>query len=212
MKDAKHAASVERSFASLDQFRRFRRPVRSRLPCHRGDHGVQKQHHLREAAMRQSQASPRFFPQYCPSRMRCGSLPVAPAGTNMGRMTHRFLASYGLSLTPKITKRTQGRPSRLPKVCARGGGMTTAFLLVTAAAQPMTKITKRTQGRPSWCAQGVCPKRRDDHRFFARDGPPLNRCQKLRNEPKASSPGAPQATKAELIGLRNLRNCSNVFA
>jgi hypothetical protein len=47
------------------------------------------------------------------------------------------------------------------------------------------------------------------HRFFARDGLPLNPCQKLRNEPKASNPGVPQETKAELMGLRNLRNCSN---
>ena len=48
------------------------------------------------------------------------------------------------------------------------------------------------------------------HRFFARDGLPLNPCQKLRNEPKASNSGVPQATKAELIGLRSLRNCSKL--
>jgi hypothetical protein len=46
-------------------------------------------------------------------------------------------------------------------------------------------------------------------RFFARDGLPLNPCRKLRNEPKASNPGVPDATKAELVGLRNLRNCSS---
>jgi hypothetical protein len=46
------------------------------------------------------------------------------------------------------------------------------------------------------------------HRFFARDGLPLNPCRKLRNEPKASKPGVPQATEAELIGPRNLRNYS----
>jgi hypothetical protein len=61
--------------------------------------------------------------------MRGGSLPVAFAGTNMGRMTNRFLASYGLVLNRKI-----------------------------------------------------------------------------RNEPKASNPGVPQAPEAELIGPRNLRN------
>jgi hypothetical protein len=47
------------------------------------------------------------------------------------------------------------------------------------------------------------------HRFFARDGLPLNPYQELRNEPKASNPGVPQATEAELIGLQNLRNCSS---
>jgi hypothetical protein len=42
------------------------------------------------------------------------------------------------------------------------------------------------------------------HRLFGRDGLSLNPCQKLRNEPKASNPGVPHATKAELIGLRQL--------
>jgi hypothetical protein len=49
------------------------------------------------------------------------------------------------------------------------------------------------------------------HRFLARDGLPLNPYQELRNEPKASNPGVPQATEAELIGLQNLRNCSSFF-
>jgi hypothetical protein len=48
------------------------------------------------------------------------------------------------------------------------------------------------------------------HRFFARDRLPVNPCPKLRNEPKASDPGVPKSMKAELIGLRNLRNCSNI--
>jgi hypothetical protein len=47
------------------------------------------------------------------------------------------------------------------------------------------------------------------HRFFARDGLPLNPFQRLRNEPKASDPGVPKAMKAKLIGLQNLRNYSN---
>jgi hypothetical protein len=46
------------------------------------------------------------------------------------------------------------------------------------------------------------------HRFFAREGMLLTPLQELPNEPRASNPGVPQATKAELIGLLNLRNCS----
>jgi hypothetical protein len=52
--------------------------------------------------------------------------------------------------------------------------------------------------------------RMTNHFLLARDGLPLNPCKKLRNEPKASNPGVCHATKAELIGLQNLRNCSGL--
>ena len=82
----------------------------------------------------QSQPSRNFFPQYFPWRTRGGSLPVAPAGTTIVRMTNHFLLARD-GLPHKTTKRTQG----LPSWCARGGKMTPAFLLVTGRRSTRAK-------------------------------------------------------------------------
>jgi hypothetical protein len=185
----KSVPPVISQLTAQERFRRFRRPVRSRLLYHRGDREGARtapttqaakrpcQGHKRESSDgvrlmvavgltplsrrvfipssqaslaspdRGSQPSRRFFPQYCPSGTRGGSLPVAPAGTKMGRMTNHFLlARDGLPL--KMTKRTQG----LQSWCARGGRMTHRFL---ARDGLPPKITKRTQGLQSWCAPGA---------------------------------------------------------
>jgi hypothetical protein len=111
----------------------------------------------------------RFFPQYYPSHTPRGSLPVAPAGTIMGRMTNCFLAS------------------------------------LTTGCHSTRARNYETNPRPPVLAS---PSRPDDASLFARDALPLNASQKLRNEPKASNPAAPNAMKTGLIGLRNLRNYS----
>jgi hypothetical protein len=100
---------------SLDQFRRFRGPSGAACFVNCSDRGGQEQHHLRRGLPGPSQPSRRFFPQYCLLRTRGGSLPVAPAGTNMGRMTHAFF--YGLSLNPCQNYETNPRPP-IP-VCPR---------------------------------------------------------------------------------------------
>jgi hypothetical protein len=95
----------------------------------------------------------------------------------MGRMTHRFLLR-AVAQPAKITKRTQS------------GQMTPRFFCSwRTAAQLVPEITKRTQGHPSRRSQGA----EMTPRFFARGRLPLNPCQKLRNEPKATHPGAPKA-------------------
>jgi hypothetical protein len=80
-------------------------------------------------------------------------------------------------------------------------GWMTNHILASYAAQNVQKLRNEPKGAhpavPEVCARGG----RMTHRFFARDGLPLNPRQKLRNEPKASNPGVPEATKAELIGL-----------
>jgi hypothetical protein len=47
---------------------------------------------------------------------------------------------------------------------------------------------------PSWCP----PVGQMTYCFLARGGPPLNPCQKLRNEPKTSNPGVPQTTVSRI--------------
>jgi hypothetical protein len=86
-----------------------------------------------EAPTRHSQQSRRFSPQCCPSHTRGGSLPVAPAGTNMGRMTNHFSSCSRRAATQNYE--TNPRPP-----------------IPLSAAQPVPKITKRTQG--------LCPRRR----------------------------------------------------
>jgi hypothetical protein len=70
------------------------------------------------------------------------------------------------------------------------GRMTNHFLLARDGL-PL-EIAKRTQGLSSRYARSGWM----TYRFLARDGPPLNLCQKLRNEPKVSNSGVPQATES----------------
>jgi hypothetical protein len=155
--------------------------------------------HSRRRLLGPSHPSRKFFPQYYPSHRRCGSLPPAPTGRTMGRMTNRFLDSYGLLLNrklrnepneqgafacqpprsqQKITKRTQEARSK----CGGAGGF---------ACQPprsQQKITKRTQeARSKLGGAGG----------FA--------CQPPRSQQKITK----RTQGLQSCGLRNLRNCSS---
>jgi hypothetical protein len=141
---------------TLDQFQRFRRPVITTIS--------------------------QVFPQYCPSHARCGSLTLAPAGTNMGRMTNRFLDSYGLLLNRKLRNEPNEQGAFARKL--RNEPKKLGASVVGQAVSPANRKLRNEPKKPGASVVGQA--------VFA--------CQQKITK---------RTQGHQSCGLRNLRNCSN---